>query len=216
MKTIIFDMDGVIFDSERVIFDEWKELAKKYGFENLEIPYFQCIGVNAARAREIMLDFYGQDFPYDDYCKEQSRRYHEKYAGGRLPLKKGVEELLQYLKKEGFFVAIASSTRHTLVEQQIIDAGLRPYFDRIIGGDMVTKSKPNPEIFQKALEGLEAIPGETIVIEDSFNGIRAAFNAGMIPVMVPDMIAPDDEMREKAEVILNNLLEVKEYLEKQM
>ena len=216
MKTIIFDMDGVIFDSERVIFDEWKELAKKYGFENLEIPYFQCIGVNAARTREIMLDFYGQDFPYDDFCKEQSRRYHEKYDGGRLPLKKGVEELLQYLKKEGFFVAIASSTRHTLVEQQIIDAGLRPYFDRIIGGDMVTKSKPNSEIFQKALEGLEAIPGETIVIEDSFNGIRAAFNAGMIPVMVPDMIAPDDEMREKAEVILNNLLEVKEYLEKQM
>ena len=145
-----------------------------------------------------------------------ARNNQEDIMKNMTALKKGVEELLQYLKKEGFFVAIASSTRHTLVEQQIIDAGLRPYFDRIIGGDMVTKSKPNPEIFQKALEGLETTPGETIVIEDSFNGIRAAFNAGMIPVMVPDMIAPDDEIREKAEVILNNLLEVKEYLEKQM
>ncbi len=213
MEVIIFDMDGVIFDSERVIFEEWKELSKKYGFENIEIPYYKCIGVNAATTRKIMLDFYGEDFPYDEYCREQSQKYHEEFDGGRLPLKKGVEELLKYLKKEGFFVAIASSTRRALVEQQIVDAGLRPYFDRIVGGDMVEKSKPEPDIFLKAIEGLEVKPEEVLVIEDSYNGIRAAYNAGMIPVMVPDLVEPDDEMKEKAGIILKDLLEVKEYLE---
>ncbi|MCR5736150.1 MAG: HAD family phosphatase [Eubacterium sp.] len=213
MKTIVFDMDGVIFDSERVIFEEWKELSKKYGFENIEIPYYKCIGVNAATTRKIMLDFYGEDFPYDEYCREQSQKYHEEFDGGRLPLKKGVEELLKYLKEAGFFVAIASSTRSALVEQQIVDAGLRPYFDRIVGGDMVERSKPEPDIFLKAIEGLTVKPQDVMVIEDSFNGIRAAFHAGMIPVMVPDMIEPDAEMREKAALILNDLLEVKRYLE---
>ena len=213
MEVIIFDMDGVIFDSERVSVEEWKELSKKYGFENIEIPYYKCIGVNAATTRKIMLDFYGEDFPYDEYCREQSQKYHEEFDGGRLPLKKGVEELLKYLKKEGFFVAIASSTRRALVEQQIVDAGLRPYFDRIVGGDMVEKSKPEPDIFLKAIEGLEVKPEEVLVIEDSYNGIRAAYNAGMIPVMVPDLVEPDDEMKEKAGIILKDLLEVKEYLE---
>lgn len=213
MKTIIFDMDGVIFDSERVVFEGWKALSEKYGFANIEIPYKMCIGVNASKAREIMLDFYGKDFPYDQYCMEQSKNYHEKYDGGNLPLKSGVKELLEYLKKNDFFIAIASSTRSAVVEQQIIDAGLRDYFDRIIGGDMVEKSKPEPDIFLKAIEGLEVQKEKVIVIEDSFNGIRAAYEAGMMPIMVPDMVEPDNEMKDKASIILDNLLEVEKYLE---
>lgn len=212
MKTVIFDMDGVIFDSERVVYNGWKELAEKYGFENLETVYRKCIGVNAAKTKEIFLEFYGKDFPYDAYCKEQSMNYHAKYDNGRLPLKKGVRELLEYLKENDYFVAIASSTRTAVVEQQVTDAGLRKYFDRIVGGDMVTKSKPEPDIFLKAVEGLDVELSKVIVIEDSYNGIRAAYSAGMFPIMVPDMIEPDMEMEEKAKVILTDLLQVKEHL----
>ena len=97
-KAVIFDMDGVVFDSERAVYKGWKELAEKYGFENLDIPYMRCIGVNAASSKQIFLDYYGEDFPYDRYKDEQSKNYHEKYDGGRLPLKKGVRELLQNLK----------------------------------------------------------------------------------------------------------------------
>lgn len=59
MKTVIFDMDGVIFDSERAVFDgwRWQELADKYGFEHLEIPYRKCIGVNAVALKKIFRDF---------------------------------------------------------------------------------------------------------------------------------------------------------------
>ena len=87
-------MDGVIFDSERVVYNEWKALSEKYGFENLDTPYMKCIGVTNERTRRIFQEFYGADFPYDRYREEQSRSYHEKYDGGRLPLKPGIRELL--------------------------------------------------------------------------------------------------------------------------
>ncbi len=212
MKTVIFDMDGVIFDSERAVFAGWQELAEKYGFKQLEIPYRRCIGVNAAASKQIFLDFYGEDFPYDLYCREQSENYHAKYDNGNLPMKKGVRELLTALKSEGYRTAIASSTRTAVVKHQIEAAGLLSFFDCIIGGDMVEKSKPNPDIFLKAAETLGGTADGTYVIEDSYNGIRAAHAAGMIPVMVPDMLPPDEEMREKAAYILDDLSEVRKLL----
>ena len=77
---------------------------------------------------------------------------------------------------------------------------------------MVTHSKPHPEIFLKAAEELKVDITKSFIIEDSYNGIRAAYAAGAKPIMVPDMIEPDDEMREKSFIILKNLLEVTEYL----
>lgn len=212
LKTIIFDMDGVIFDSERAVFDGWKELAAKYGFENLEVPYMKCIGVNAVTAKQIFLDYYGQDFPYDRYCKEQSQNYHAKYDHGKLPMKPGIVELLEGLKTNGFKIAIASSTRTQIVKEQIENAGLSKYFDVIAGSDMVERSKPSPDIFLKAVELLGATVGSTYVVEDSYNGIRAAYTGGLIPIMVPDMLKPNQEMKEKARYIFGSLFEVKEFL----
>lgn len=212
MYAVIFDMDGVIFDSERAVYAGWQELAQKYGFQKLEIPYRKCIGVNAAAARQIFLDFYGEDFPYDAYCKEQSQNYHAKYDNGRLPMKKGVRELLTALKERGCKTAIASSTRTAVVTHQIEAAGLLGFFDCIVGGDMVGRSKPAPDIFLKAAERLNAPATGTYVIEDSYNGIWAASAAGMLPVMVPDMLPPDEEMKEMAAYILEDLFAVKELL----
>lgn len=214
MKAVIFDMDGVIFDSERAVFEEWRILSRKYGFKDVEIPYYKSIGTTKAASKRICLDFYGEDFPYDRYEEEQSRAYHEKYDGGRLPMKPGIRELLTYLRENGFKVAVASSTRTEVVENQIRDAGLRAFFDECAGGDMVTRSKPNPDIFLKAAELIDCDPSECYVIEDSYNGIRAAKSAGMFPIMVPDMIAPDGEMRETAGAILDSLTDVIDMLER--
>ena len=213
MKSVVFDMDGVIFDSERVTHECWMEIARRHGFDaDLDVPYMKCIGTNDRKTREIFLAHYGADFLYEEYRAEESKLYHETYDGGRLPLKPGIREILTWLKENGYDTAVASSTRSAVVLSQLQAAGLDKYFDRIIGGDMVTKSKPEPEIFLKALEGTKSEIGETIVIEDSFNGIRAAKNAGMLPVMVPDMIPPDDEMREKAILIVKDLGEVLAWL----
>lgn len=212
VKTIIFDMDGVIFDSERVVLEGWLELSKKYGFENVEIPYMKCVGVNSKMSRQIFIEYYGKDFPYDRYCKEHSENYHREYDNGKLPMKKGVVELLTALKENKYKMAIASSTRTEVVKNQIEAAGLSRYFEVIVGGDMVEKSKPAPDIFLRAVKELGGTTESTYVVEDSYNGIRAAYSAGMIPIMVPDMLKPDAEMKEKAGFILEDLLKVKEVL----
>lgn len=95
---IVFDMDGVIFDSEVAVMNCWLELAVQYGIKDIIKPYMASIGTTVAGTKEIMLAEYGSSFPYDEYAKEASIMYHKKYDGGKLPMKKGVVELLEYLK----------------------------------------------------------------------------------------------------------------------
>ena len=211
-KAVIFDMDGVIFDSERLVLTSWKEVGKKHGFTIEEDLFYLCVGVNAVETKQIFLRHYGQDFPYDEYKKEASAWYHERFDNGRLPMKPGIRELLTYLKEEGYKIGLASSTRQVTVTQEITDAGLLPYFDNLTCGDMLQKSKPEPDIFLMACDALSVKPEEVVVIEDSYNGIRGANRAGTTPVMVPDMIAPDEEMRSLSHIILENLFEVKEWM----
>lgn len=209
---VVFDMDGVIFDSERAVMNCWLYLADKYGIEHIEKPYRACIGTTMERTREIMLEEYGEDFPYVMYAKEASDIYHEKYDGGRLPMKPGVVELLTFLKNENKKIALASSTRRQTVIKQLRDANILEFFDAIICGDMVEKSKPAPDIFLKACEELHVQPEKAYAIEDSYNGIRAAYAGNLRPVMVPDLLPANDEMEEKSERILESLIDVVDYL----
>ena len=211
---VVFDMDGVIFDSERATMDCWIELAEKYSIPDIKTPYYKCIGVNAAMTRKIIFDTYGEDFPYDRYAAEASRMYHDKYDGGRLPVKKGAREILEFLKKNNKKIALASSSRKETVINQLRDAGLLDFFDEIVTGDMVEKSKPEPDIFLKACEKLGVLPQRAYAIEDSFNGIRAAYSGKLKPIMVPDILPADDEMRQKAEAVLDSLIDVADYLDK--
>ena len=210
---VVFDMDGVIFDSERATLDCWRELAEKYQIPDIETPYYACIGVTMQRTREIMMEAYGPEFPYDRYAKEASLMYHERYDGGRLPMKSGVRELLAFLKEGEKKIAIASSTRREVVTAQLRDAGILSCFDVVVGGDMVQRSKPAPDIFLKACEELGTDPGRSYAIEDSYNGIRAASRGGLRPVMVPDLLPADEEMRQLAETVQDSLEGVMRYLD---
>ena len=157
---VVFDMDGVIFDSERAVMQCWKELADKYQIPDIEKAVLSCTGTTMKRTREIMLEIYGEDFPYDIYAKESSAIYHSRYDGGRLPMKPGVVELLTFLKEDGKKIALASSTRRQTVTNQLKDAGILNFFDNVICGDMVEHSKPAPDIFLKADKAIstKAIP----------------------------------------------------------
>ena len=211
-EAMVFDMDGVIFDSERAVIGCWIELAEKYGFQDIEKACLACTGTTMARTREIMLEIYGQDFPYDKYAKEASLMYHEKYDGGRLPVKPGVRELLKFLKEQEKKIALASSTRTATVVSPFKDAGIFDFFDVVICGDMVKRSKPAPDIFLKACSELGTEPAKAYVAEDSYNGIRAAHAGGLRPLMVIDTLPANEEMREISEAVFESLLEVREYL----
>ena len=139
-EAVVFDMDGVIFDSEKKVVECWQVLADKYGFTGIEQACRACLGTTKEKSKEIMLQRYGEDFPYETYSAEASKLFHERYDGGRLPKKTGIEKILQALSQKGKKIALASSTRRQTVESQLREAGLIGYFDKIICGDMVEKA----------------------------------------------------------------------------
>lgn len=208
---VIFDMDGVIFDSERLVLECWEKTGEKYHLEGMRDAFLPCIGTNDIKTREIVLERYGADFPYDEFRRESSRLYHSIVDQGGLPVKTGVRELLSYLKKNNIPIALASSTRLEVVIQELKQAGLYEYFVVVMGGDQLKRSKPEPDIYLMTCEKLGVRPKFTYAIEDSYNGIRSAHAAGMRPIMVPDMLPPTEEMREKSVVVLENLLQVKDW-----
>lgn len=211
-QAVVFDMDGVIFDTERLVIEFWKEVAKKHNIPNVEHTCIQCLGTNRVRTREIFLENYGADFPFDSYCAEVTELFNTHYKGVPLPTKPGVRELLSYLQEQNIKVGLASSTAQHLVRDEIGTAGLLPYFQTLVCGDMVEHSKPAPDIFLKACEILNADPTKSIAIEDSFNGIRSAHCAGMTPIMVPDQVQPTDEIRALAFHVMPSLLDVLNWL----
>ena len=123
--------------------------------------------------------------------------------------------LLDYLKNNGYKLAVASSTSKRGVERNLKDAGVLEYFDALICGDMVEKSKPEPEIYLKACDALGAEPSETIALEDSRNGLLSAHRAGMKVIMVPDLWEADEEVKGFLWNMCEDLEQVKEFLEKQ-
>ncbi|MEI3190725.1 MAG: HAD family phosphatase [Lachnospiraceae bacterium] len=211
-QAVVFDMDGVIFDTERLVIEFWKEVAKKHNIPNIEHTCIQCLGTNRVRTREIFLENYGADFPFDPYRAEVTELFNTHYKGVPLPTKPGIRELLSYLQEQDIKVGLASSTAQHLVRDEIGTAGLLPYFQTLVCGDMVEHSKPAPDIFLKACEILNADPTKSIAIEDSFNGIRSAHCAGMTPIMVPDQVQPTDEIRTLAFHVMPSLLDVLNWL----
>ncbi|MGN0168103.1 MAG: HAD family hydrolase [Acetatifactor sp.] len=211
MNAVIFDMDGVLFDTERLCEKSWLVVAEKHGLPGMEEIFPKCIGLNANDSRRIVMNAYGEEFDYPGFREEASVWFWDYIEKNGLPVMEGVLEILEWLKENNWKVGLASSTRRSSVLNHLEQAGIRDYFSVIISGDMVEHSKPQPDIYLLACRELGAEPEQAYAIEDSPNGIRSAHRAGMIPLMVPDMIAPDEEMRELSRRIFKNLAEVLEY-----
>lgn len=212
-KAIIFDMDGVIFDSERMAFNCWKKVGRRYGLSNIWEIYVKVIGVNAAETKAIVLGAYGEGFDYEKFSAEASMLFHKTADKTGLPVKKGVRELLSYLKEKQMPLGLASSTAQAIVEAELRQAGLYHYFSVVVGGDLLKRSKPEPDIYLMACKKMGVAPRDAYAIEDSHNGIRSAYTAGMSPIMVPDMLEATEEMQQKSIVVLKDLLQVKDWLE---
>lgn len=211
-KAVIFDMDGVILDSERMVVKCWKVIADKYGITGIEDHCREATGLNVEATKVVFERRYGSNLPYDQLRNERKELFMEAFAKGEVGVKAGAEELLKYLSCNNVKVALASSTSEKTVRYELQLKGVLKYFDAVICGDMVEHSKPDPEIFLKACDALGVSPNEAIGIEDSYNGVRALSKAGMHVVMVPDMIEPDDEMKNLSDVILPSLVEAKDYI----
>jgi HAD superfamily hydrolase (TIGR01509 family) len=209
--SVIFDMDGVILDTERMFLSCWQQVAERHNIKDIERVIYNCIGTNEHRTEQIVVDFLGGSFDYSALRQEVSALFHLRAETDGIPLKPGVFELLDYLRQNNIKIGLASSTHIDKVTLQLRDAGVYDYFSVLVGGNMVSRSKPEPDIFLYCARLLGVEPENAFVIEDSFNGIRAAKRAGMHPIMVPDLVEPNDEMVSVSCSIQPDLLSVRNF-----
>ena len=208
---VIFDMDGVLFDTETIALRCWGEAAKTLGLDGWRELYPQCIGITQPKTMELWIEHWGKENA-EAFGKEILAVYDREYAGRPVPQKPGAAEILKALDEKGIPLAVASSTPEARVRQHLAEHDFLRRFDAVIGGDRLQRSKPAPDIFLLAAEALGAESARCFVIEDSFNGIRAAHAARMRPIMVPDMLEPTEEIAAMAEVVLQDLHEALAYL----
>lgn len=205
-EKVIFDMDGLIFDSERVFMRELTAVAEEYGYKVTEENYVRSLGLTGDTLYELQKSIYGSDYPHYEISRKARERVDAIALTTGLPVKPGIPELLEFLRKAGIPCAVASSTHARYVIKYLDAAGLRGYFETVIGGDMTAKSKPEPDIFLCAAKGTP--PGRCLVLEDSTNGIIAASRAGMPVICIPDMTYPAEDIKKLTAAVIDTASDV--------
>lgn len=193
IKYAIFDMDGTLFDTEEMFCRSWLETSERYGLENALRVYEGVAGASADTAKKILRESYKDRVDPDSFFAERTQLTVEIFEREGIPVKPGCLELLEFLKSREIPMAVGTSTPMYITEKNLKSAGVYDYFCDIVTSEMVKNGKPSPDIFLEAGKRIGAVPSETIVCEDSTNGLRAAYAAGMKPVFIFDRQMPDAE-----------------------
>lgn len=190
---VIFDMDGLMFDTERVFIEAWDYAGEKIGIGKAGYMVLKTLGMNITASYHVWNEEFGDRYNQEElrkYTKEFLQKY---YSENKVPVKKGLYVLLDYLRQVNCKMAVATSSPRWEVEKHLKDAEIYDYFVGIVCGDMIQNSKPDPEIYFKASKLLGVKPEECFALEDSKNGLLSAYRAGCKPIMVPDLWQPDEE-----------------------
>lgn len=204
-KGAIFDMDGLMFDTEQIWQKNWTKISEEMGVD-LD-PQFrkEICGTSGALMNHVIEKYYhvedGSGIAQD--CKQRVQKDLETYV----PEKKGIHEILAYLKANGAKIAVASSSTRGQIQRNLEHTGTAGYIDAICSGTEIEHGKPAPDLFLHAADLLGLKGEDCYVFEDAYNGVRAGHAAGACTVMVPDTQAPDEEMKETADAICDSLLD---------
>lgn len=191
---VVFDMDGLIFDTESLYQAAFLEAATQGGHDLPVAVIQRTIGVPWATSRLLLLEHMGSGFPVDRYFAQMNGHF-ERLAATELRVKPGVVELLDLLDDLALPRCIATSSAHTTVAGHLAAHGLTSRFHAVVGHGDYAASKPAPDPFLTAARRLGVDPADCLALEDSHNGVRSASAAGMMTVMVPDLLEPTDEIR---------------------
>jgi HAD superfamily hydrolase (TIGR01509 family) len=210
-QAVVFDMDGLMFNTEALYRDAIMAAATEGGHD-MPLPfYLSTIGMSGEASRLAFHERYGPHFDVDGLWTAASKFYETTRL--QLCLHAGVVELLDFLDAAGLPRAIATSSRHEDVRHNLAAHGLLDRFQAIVARGDYQQGKPDPDPFLKAAERLGIAPGLCVALEDSHNGVRSASRAGMMTIMVPDLLPPTAEMEQLCVCIVSDLHAVRALIE---
>ena len=214
---IIFDMDGILIDSERQSNEGWLWAAGQLG---VDMPMWLIDSFKGAPAElccKFFDDYYKGVIDYWEAKELRTQHVYKIRETEGIPVKKGVNDIFEYIRNNGLKCAVATSTRRESAEKTLHEIGVWDYLDAVVYGDEVERGKPEPDIFLRAAKAIGVNPSEAVVVEDSINGIKAGYAADMRVVHIPDTIAIDDDIRKLTYMVcadLNGLIDVVESINK--
>lgn len=207
-QAVVFDMDGLLFDTEALYRDAMLATAQVLGQAMPLSPYLAPIGLSGEATRQCLSRHFGEDFELDRFWQQAAERFHT-LATTELRLKHGVIELIDVLEKLRIPFAIATSSGHQDVIRNLGLHGLLSRFPIVVAYGDYERGKPDPEPFLTAARRLNVAPPHCLALEDSHNGVRSAASAGMMTVMVPDLLAATPEIHDLCVGVADSLGDVR-------
>ena len=214
IKAVIFDMDGLMLDTEKLLVKYWCEAANALGFPMERKHALALRSFSRKFAIPKLKERFGEDCDYiaiHDLRVKLMKEYTDVYG---IEKKAGLDELLDYLNKNGYRTAVATATNIERAEEYLKKIGVYDKFETIICGNMLENGKPCPDIYLYACERLGLAPCECMALEDSPNGVKSASTAGCVTVMVPDLTQPEKEQLDAVYAVASSLDKVIDVLEK--
>lgn len=210
-KAVIFDMDGLMLDSERAITACLARAARELG-EEIDAGYWLgMVGKGDAACHAMLGERLGRDRA--EALLELAQRMYADVVSEGIPHRPGIIALLEWLAAAGIPRAVGTSTKRPLALRKLEAADLLWRFDAIATSSDVAHAKPAPDIYLLAASKLGIAPADCLVLEDSPTGVQAALAAGMTPIQIPDLVAPDAAVRALGHRILPSLADAHRLLQ---
>lgn len=206
-SAVIFDMDGLLFDTEALWNEALLAAAAEAGHQVPSEIVTRSTGLRRSQCGDLFRSHFGEDFRFEDFHADW-RRHFWRIAENRPALKPGVTELLDILDQLRLPRAIATSSSRASVERHLTAHGLSDRFDQTVCRGDYQSGKPAPDPFLKAAERLGVEPRLCLALEDSHIGVRSAAAAGMMTVMVPDLMEPTEALSALCVFVAEDLHEV--------
>ena len=193
IKAVIFDLDGTLIDTERYYRKVWPQALEHFGYHPSDKQILELRSLGRPFAPKKLKEWFGDDFDYDTVREYRKQLFDECVKRDGIKLKPGVLQLLEYLKEKGIIIAIATATDGKRTAQYLEMAGISDYVDIICSAANVKEGKPSPDVYIQACKQLKLAPEYCFAVEDSPNGIKSAYSAGLRVIFIPDQTRDEPE-----------------------
>ena len=213
IKGVLFDMDGTMLDTEPISMACWRKSAAHFDITIDDELMNNFFGKNLSGIEVILREAFGIDEEAVKIVEGRQVYYRAHLGEFGAPIKKGLIELLEYLKEKDIPRVVCTSTDKVTGENVLKKVGVYDYFNDFVYGDMVTRTKPDPQGFLMAAEFIGVDPKECLVIEDSPNGVLAGAASGGHVIFIEDKISLPEEVRATITAEKASLDEVIDWIE---